>query len=377
MKLLEQPPPQVRNDPPPPAVIIPEARLRERRRRLWAGLIIASVVALGLGLGIGIGGGKGAGNAQGSALGGSGGGLGHGRTSPPRSALADVSASPAGWSSVPLAGVQVSVPDFWPVGQPGRGVCGDFPTGVVFLGMAPKLRTRGCGHTANAVSLRAARGLTPAGGRQVHIHGLTVTVTMDRRTHSETAYVAGMMVTARGPLAARVIGTLTHSPRSVVLGHYRASVPKRWRHVNFGGLSFSVPSPWATQRESSIGGCPINIERSMLVLSTARTISLPSCMPYSISSGYMAARAGMLVFSGPQVEKSAKWRHAKCRARHGLRVCVNPYRLASGYAATNWPGLLTAEVYLPRHSRPDFVEIGLSGDGRTPLAIFDSLRPAP
>ncbi len=380
MYVLEKPPPSVRDHPPrSPEVIIPEARQRETRRRSFIGLVIALVLASGLGIGIGVGGGQGAGHGQGSVSGAGGVGAAHGPTSPAHSVLADVGITPAGWAAVPLTGIQVSVPASWQVEPPGETVCGRI-NGVVLLGRGLHLPERGCTQrfaVANVVSLRATNGPAPSSGRQVLIHGLKVTLTSDHRTETEFARVTGMTIAATGPLATTIVRTITHSPRSVVLGPYRVSVPRAWRHLAFGGLSFSVPKRWTTERVIWIGGCPFNIARSTLLLSGARSIFAPSCMPPPNTAGYMAARPGMKVFAGSKVLVTQAQLHGtECRSLNGLRVCVQPYRLAGGYSATNYPGLLTADVYLPGRTRPDLVEIGLSGTGMTPLRIFDSLQPS-
>lgn len=379
MNLLDSCPAPVRHDPRPlPAeVIIPEARKREGRRRLLIALVIMLVLGLGLGLGISFGGGDGTGNGQRLVPEDGGAGPARGST-PPHSALANEGVAPAGWAPVPLTGVQVSVPAFWEVEPRGQAVCGQFK-GAVLLGMGLHLRPLGCTqpfHVDNVVALHAGGAPAPPNGKQVFIHGLRVTLASNYRTGTEMAWVTGMIIAARGPLASTIIRTITHSPRSVVLGPYRASVPRAWRHVNFGGLSFSVPKRWATQRGSWIGGCPVNISPSTLVLSTAYSLSAPSCSPPPNTVGYMAERAGMLVFAGPKVSATRAQLHgATCPSHNGLRVCVRPYQFEGGYSATNYPGLLTTEVYLPGRTRPDLVEIGLSGTGLTPLRIFDSLRP--
>jgi hypothetical protein len=379
VKLLEHRPAAIRDEPsPPPEVIIEEARRRGRWRRSLIGLSIVLVVALGLGLGFGFGGGDGAGNGQASASGAGGTGAARGATLPPRSSLADVGATPPGWAAVPLRGIQVSVPASWQVAHPGQTYCGQLG-GVVFLGSNIPSTEPGCAQAfaTNAVSLRTGSQPAPPESKQMLIHGLKVTLITEHRTGTEIAYVNGMTVTASGPLAAKVMRTITRSPRSVVLGPYRASVPRSWRHVDFGGLSFSVPERWALQRATWIGGCPYNIDPSTLVLSTARSLFAPGCPMPPSTTGYMAAREGMKVFAGPAVPSTrAQLRGAKCRSLNGLRVCVHPYRLESGYSATNYPGLLTADVYLPGRARPDLVEIGLNGSGTMPLSILDSLRTA-
>lgn len=380
MKLLEHRPAAIRDEPSPtPKVIIEEARRRGRWRRSLLGLSIVLVIALGLGLGIGFGGGDGAGHGQASASGAGGAAAAQGATPPPRSSLPDVGATPPGWAAVPLRRIQISVPASWQVALPGRTYCGPLG-GVVFLGSSIPSREAGCTQAfdaTNVVSLRTGSRPPPPGSKQVLIHGLQVTLATEHRTGTEIAYVNGMTVTASGPLAAKVIRTITRSPKSVVLGPYRAPVPPSWQHVDFGGLSFSVPERWAVQRATWIGGCPYNIDRSALLLSTASVLSAPGCPPPPSTAGYMAAREGMKIFAGPAVPSTrAQLSRAKCRSLNGLRVCIQPYRLEGSYQATNYPGLLTADVYLPGRARPDLVEIGLNGSGTMPLTILDSLRPA-
>src|SRR5262249_56734418 len=63
-----------------------------------------------------------------------------------------------------------------------------------------------------------------------------------------------VQVTAVGPEARQVIGTLTRSPRAVALAPGRAfAVPSGWRWHHFGGINFAAPGAWRGPRARALG----------------------------------------------------------------------------------------------------------------------------
>jgi hypothetical protein len=276
-----------------------------------------------------------------------------------------------------LGSVQVSVPATWFVEDAGF-TCGDGQQGMVFINQAPMLpNDNGCKLSANVVELSSPPSKLPSGYYETVINSVPVFArsTGSGRTLTETVRALGAQVMAKGPLARRLMATLTHSPLSVVLGSSVDSAPSGWRHVDFGGLSFSVPGEWAVQRVDWWGGCPFNIESGTLLLSTARYLSMPLCPLVPGTAGYLAGRPGMVLFAGPKV--SAAPADAKCLTRNRLRFCIDPPPPDTGGSS---PGhelnLLTAQVAVPHQAAVDQVEIGLTGSGVLPLNVFDSIRPA-
>jgi hypothetical protein len=293
-------------------------------------------------------------------------------------ALADVAATPRGWSPVAFEALQVSVPRAWLVQDPGASSCGGGVRGMIFLGQAPNLRiSRGCRYPANVVSVRTATALPVPHARTMTVNGAQVEVGWSRTGSTVTRIerALGMDIRAQGPLSREVLRTVTHSPLSVVDGTGVAAAPPQWRTTTFGGLRFSVPPTWTLTRSAWWGGCPYNIQADVLLLSTATSISDPGCTPPPLTAGYEAAIPGMVIGAGPQLH-SARMPDRTCRTQNQLRICVDPTPPRSGLVVGVQLNLLTALVYLPHHQRPDQIEIGLAGSGLTPLRIYDSLHPA-
>ena len=291
--------------------------------------------------------------------------------------LADTSLTPPGWSPLSLGSVQVSVPSTWFVEDPGY-TCGDGQQGMVFINQPPMLpNDNGCKLPANVVELSSLPAKLPSGYHQTVINSVPAFTrsTGSGRTLTETVRALGTQVMAKGPLVRRVMATLTHSPLSVVLGSSVNSAPTGWRHVDFGGLSFSVPGLWAVQRVDWWGGCPFNIESGTLLLSTARYLSMPGCPLVPGTAGYLAGRPGMVLFAGPKVPAAPA--DAKCLTRNRLRICIDPPPPSTGgFSPGHELNLLTAQVTVPHQAIFDQVEIGLTGSGALPLDVFDSIRPA-
>ena len=172
--------------------------------------------------------------------------------------LADTAATPKGWSPVAFGNAQISVPSSWFVEVPGF-TCGGGVQGMVFVAKAPRLpRGMGCSYPTNIVSLRIATRSPLRHARTAIVNGVYVHVG-STRAGSTLTYVErglGMDLSASGPFARKVLGTITHSPLSVVLGSSVSGTPHGWRTADFGGLQFAVPGSWRLTRDSWWGGCP-------------------------------------------------------------------------------------------------------------------------
>jgi hypothetical protein len=276
-----------------------------------------------------------------------------------------------------LGSVQLSVPSTWFVEDPGY-VCADNQQGMVFINEPPMLpNDSGCKLAANVVELSTVPDKVPPGYHHTVINAIPAAErsTGSGRDMTETVRALGTEVTAKGPLARRVIATLTGSPLSVVLASSVSSAPSGWRHVDFGGLSFSVPGQWAIQRVDWWGGCPYNITSGTLLLSTAKYDSFPGCPAPPETAGYLAGRPGMVLFAGPKVPAAPAG--VKCLTRNRLRICIDPPPpSAGGFSPGRELDLLTARVTVPHQTTVDPVEIGLRGPGILPLDVFGSIRPA-
>jgi hypothetical protein len=290
--------------------------------------------------------------------------------------LPDTALTPKGWSPLGLGAVQISVPSGWFI-EDGGSICGE-GVSEVFIDQTPYSSPTGigCPLPNNVVELSTAATTPLAHSHRGTINSIPVTETKRSSGSTTTVIVRaiGMQLRAQGPLAARVVATLTHSPYSVVLGSSVSSVPAGWQHVVFGGMRFSVPGKWTMSRSTAWGGCPYNIEAGVLALSTAQVLSAPGCPSPPETAASLAAQPGMVLDAGPLVSHAPA--DATCLRRNGLRICIDPAPPPVGGSA---PGhevnLLTAQVTVPNQVTVDQIEIGLTGIGVTPLEIFDSMRP--
>ncbi len=333
--------------------------VNESSRRRMLGFLIACVAAIAAACG----GSSKSGQATGSAS---------GHVAP----LPNTSLTPQGWSPVSLGAIQISVPSDWFVEDPGF-VCGGDVQGMVFVNLTPKLSPiAGC-IAPNVIEMGTAssRALTLATFHQTVINSIQVSEGTIGSGSSATRVVRalGIEIQAQGPLATQILATITHSPLSVVLRSSVNSVPADWRRVAFGGLRFSVPRSWTIREWTSWGGCPGNIESSVLVLSTAQTFSAPGCSGGPQTAGYLQGASGMVVGSGPVIQPAPS--DANCITRNTLRICIDPPPPPiGGIVPGHELSLLTAQVSVPAQRTVDQIEIGLTGTGIQPLQIFDSIN---
>ncbi|MGI9009521.1 MAG: hypothetical protein ACR2FU_25585 [Streptosporangiaceae bacterium] len=299
------------------------------------------------------------------------GGAGQGYGGP----LTDTAATPRGWAPVTYGTVQISVPARWNVETRGTAFCGGNAHGMVFAGLTPdarRLRGMGCGLPANIAAMVPASGLLPPGGVRTSrmINGLMAFPVLDAgRYRGYLVPALRVRVLARGRLAARILGTLTRSPLSVVLDPGRTSVvPRGWRWHDFGGIRVAAPATWSVRRDSWWGGCFPGIAVARTIeLNRATRISAASCPFAPPIAGAIAARAGIVVGAGRLAVGNARsGQKVTCRKRFGGQVCI----LRPGLASS----VLTLLVDPGPGRRPALVELGLAGSGAIPRAILDSIR---
>jgi hypothetical protein len=258
--------------------------------------------------------------------------------------LTDTRLTPRGWAPLPYLGAQISVPASWFIESSYASSCGP-AKGVVFLGEkapATTFRGTGCGRLpANVVQLLPARSAR-----------------------------LGVQVSARGPLAGQVTGTLTRSPRSVVLARGPAyAVPRGWRWDEFGGIRFATPAAWAVRRFNSWGGCGFNVVAKTVWLNDATKLVEVPCPAPAMTAGGMAANPGIEVSTGRYGATGFASGRAGCRTTSGARICVLAVQ------NDDW-GLLDVLVRVPGQRWPALIQIGLAGSGATARTIYDSIRGA-
>src|SRR5271169_6440527 len=149
------------------------------------------------------------------------------------------SGTPSGRAPVAFRQGQLSVPPTWLVESPQQLFCRPRGSSMIFVGTGPRFPAgTGCRPTARLAWIRPAGHIPP--GIWHHrptavIHGIAV-YRLRSGPHSVLYLLPelGLRVGARGPLARRVLATLTWSPLSVVLRRGPASrVPASWTWYRF------------------------------------------------------------------------------------------------------------------------------------------------
>ena len=283
----------------------------------------------------------------------------------------DLSATPAGWVPVADADAQISVPSKWWVFYPGGDWCnGASEPGSVYLATLALPMPTCAQSTPNAVFVRP---IVP-GDHAVesppphHVNGLLVWNLEGSPTAQGGSYLVpslGVVVTATGPLARRVLATITRSPRTVALAAGSAPViSSSWRVLTFAGVRFSVPASWPVQRSETWKLCPpFLVAISEVTLDTDKTLEAPFCaglLPFAI-----VPSNGLRVDAGAEGPTGSFSRGGKCLHLGGLTACPS---------STPDYSVLFLKVTVPDRSKPVFVSIGLSGNGKVARTILYSFR---
>jgi len=294
--------------------------------------------------------------------------------------LTDVSATPAGWAPVPFANAQLSVPGSWLVESPQQSFCGFSSTGgMIFTGIAPGMpKGSDCGLTASLAWIVPA-GQLPKGIRHrkptTVIHGIAVYgLAAGKGSVLYLVPELGVRIGARGPLARRVLATLTRSPLSVVLERGPAApVPGSWTWRQFGGLRFATPRSWSPQREDQWSTCGTGLVPGTLLLVDAVKPAAALPCPYPVPDATaIAAQPGLTVVTGKYAADSVGQDYASCQLRRGLRTCLSTVTGQGGFLSA----VLIFSVSAPRHVTTFFL-LGLSGSGASARAVFTSISAAP
>lgn len=136
--------------------------------------------------------------------------------------LSDGTGAGAAWAPVPYRRAQLFVPGLWLVESPQQFWCAPWSRGMIFVGIRPGIpKGAGCGLTASLAWILPA-GHIPPGIRHRRptavIHGIPVyRLPGGPKSVLYPVPDLGVRIGARGPLARRVLATLTGSPLSAVL----------------------------------------------------------------------------------------------------------------------------------------------------------------
>jgi hypothetical protein len=294
-----------------------------------------------------------------------------GRTAIP---VVDTAATPAGWAPVAFGSAQISVPSSWLLESMGTG-CGAQIQGMVFVAQKIRVQTfraMGCQLAPNVVSIGSApRGPAPRAGPATRVvNGIRVTVAAaGPQSWRYLVPELGVQVTGRGPLALRVLATLTPSPLSVALATGPAfPAPRSWRWYSFGGVRFAAPAGWP-RLDSTPYGCWPDIQVRAVALLTSRN-GFMSCPAPLDTAGWAAGQLGVELDSGQAAASyGVRIEPGPCLRLHGLRACISQEPGALGW----W---LTLSAFPPGASRPTIVRIGMAGTGVVSREILDSIGPA-
>jgi hypothetical protein len=293
--------------------------------------------------------------------------------------LAGGSGAPAGWVPVPYRRAQLSVPGSWLVQSPQQFWCVQRSRGMIFAGGRPVVpEGSACGRTASLAWIRAAGHIPPEirPRRPARvIHGLPV-----YRLPGEPGSVQYLVpelrvrVGARGPLARRVLDTLTRSPLSTVLRRGPAvPVPASWIWYRSRGVRFAAPRSWSVQREHQWATCGTGLVpgRLLLIDATRPPARLPCPAPFPTAAAEQAL-PGLTVVTGKYAAASVGADFAGCQVRRGLRICLSSVTGQGGFSS----GVLIFSASRPHRRPAAFFLLGLSGSGGRARAILRSVTVA-
>jgi hypothetical protein len=284
----------------------------------------------------------------------------------PTVALTDTAATPAGWMPIAYGNAQISVPADWRVSS--RPVCGHVGGGYVIVGTAsrPIVNPR-CRHASNMAAIRTlptGHGQTRDRTGQINRIPVLGGQPAPRGYATFLAPTLHALITVRGPLANKVLGTLTRSPFSVVLERgRRLPVPSGWRWHDFGGIRFAAPAQFRTIKSHVWYPCRAAILSAQAVelVNATRAVGF-SCPPFAD----LISSRGVVVGAGRYVAQHWSSRYG-CRSLHGLHAC---------FAMAGLGAPLELVVDVPGRHKPTVVDIGLAGNGAEARTIFESIRPS-
>jgi hypothetical protein len=297
----------------------------------------------------------------------------------------DLSATPAGWVPVAYGDAQVSVPASFSVYYTGSDTCGlNLPTSSLFIG--PDTLVSAPCDVARARPNRTVVRIVPANGvpspydkgKPLTINGFRAFPVPARRGYNYYVPLLGVEASATGPMAKRVLATLTRSPRAVALAKGPTpAVQSDWQTMTFEGLAVAAPSSWPVTRTSDNHGigqpCStpgVTLWLPGVVLSTDVKPYIYLCPAPVRPPGPQAPQEGIQVDAGSHT--LSQWNlhivfSKHCLSLHSLTACP----------ATSLPySILVLKVTVPGRSQPVYVSIGLAGNGMVARTILYSLKEA-
>jgi len=296
------------------------------------------------------------------------GGCGGGTAASP--VTVDPAATPPGWVAVDYGAAQISVPADWVV-----GACPTPSKGTVILGT---VLVNCPAYESSWPAVRVTPATTPVATKlSIRVNGITVYPVPYRGPGHDIATdqvpSLGVQVNATGPLYARILATLTHSPRGVVLARGSAPAPPgTWHRVTFGGVSMSVPSTWPVERSEGADACepwaalPPNLARRVHPYRGSSTL-VPCQFTNVVSVRALSPVDGVVIDPGAAGPFPSASSDTSCPTVNKIAVC----------RAMSQPlDVLILGVPVPGQSHPVVVELGLGGRGLTARTIFWSLSAA-
>jgi len=306
-------------------------------------------------------------------------------TVPPRPLHAvDLSATPTGWVPVAYGDAQISVPANFNVSYLVSQCVSLVPPGTVLVGSDSQsncepttFRAKGTlVHfrvlTRNPKWWRHEKGIVVNGlvvylgpGMDPYLAGYG----QETEANDYVVPFLGIEVAAVGPLAQRVLRTLTPSPLAAVLTAGAAPTePSSWRRVSFGGLKLPVPDTWRVRRTADLAACPPYpvVLFGGVILDTDQNYWPSVCPPTWSRPVRPSDGVRVDTWSGTRGFIESIEPGATCLRVNGLKVCP------SGLVYS----VLLLRVTVPGLSKPVFVSIGLAGNGIVARTILYSLRAA-
>jgi hypothetical protein len=287
----------------------------------------------------------------------------------------DTALTPRSWYPVAFQRVQISAPHAWQVERYGEQPCGGNFQGYVLVNQPMQTKNSPCFHPLDVVALET--GSPPASGGQRGTNGgLSVVWWTSGPPKAEVHHVSalGVTVSARGPLADKVLHTVTYSPLAVVLAARRIVVPSDWRSLRIGPMEMSVPA-WCFTEWRYFSPCDFGMSMASAITFYLRSNGAQSSCPAPMPTvGGSTAVLGVTVASWTATAGSQTQINGPgCRRAGSLSVCAN--------TASTGGVTLSVQVHdLSSHGssrahRSTRVTIGLAGDGTIAKTIFESIRP--
>jgi hypothetical protein len=291
----------------------------------------------------------------------------------------EVAAPPKGWVPFAYLDAQVSVPRSWVIELDDCGVA-DPRQSVIFLsgcslGQPACLNVPACSFLPdNWLMFSALTAAQAAYDRPppLVVNGYRVyVVSCSQCAPAYDIPSLGVEIDSSGPMIAKVLSTLSASPRAAVLASGTApAIPSSWHAVTFAGLEFSVPKSWPLVRKSYYNDCWLysDLPASPSVALNQGTSGVDEYSTQCPEPQYKFllsnAPDGVIIDSGGYRREGTT---GDCRTMNRLQVCVvtsDPYEE------------LVLSVDVPGRVYPVTVELGLGGNGTVARTILYSMRPS-